>query len=415
MSVVNSNHARKFASTGPLTPDHVLRTKPHARLLDDPPWSDAPALRRRLIDSIEQYQSSYRAYVAEHGGSAGSVDASPRVILVPGAGLFASGATRRAASITADIAEQTLATKLLAESIGEFRSLLPRDLFDIEFWPLELAKLKGGSVKPLDRQIVVISGGAGAIGAAVAESCVRAGAHVAITDVDQPRLATTVERLRSRVEPTTVIGVPMDVTSEVSVHAGFDEIVRAFGGVDVIVPNAGIAHVAPIDELKAGDFRRVMEVNAVGYLLFMREGIRILKEQGIGGNIILNASKNVFAPGRDFAAYSASKAAAHQLGKIAAIELAPFQIRVNMINADGVFGDEESPSGLWKTVGPDRSKSRGIAEEQLAEHYRNRNLLKAKVLGRHIGNAVVYFASNASPTTGATLPVDGGLPEAFPR
>ena len=158
-----------------------------------------------------------------------------------------------------------------------------------------------------------------------------------------------------------------------------------------------------------------MEVNAVGYLLFMREGARILKRQGLCGHIIVSASKNVFGPGKDFGAYSASKAAGHQLGKVAAIELAPYGIRVNMINADAIFGDPNSPSGLWATVGPARARSRQMKEEDLPEYYRDRNLLKARVRGHHVGNAVVFFASNATPTTGATLPVDGGVVEAFPR
>ncbi len=207
----------------------------------------------------------------------------------------------------------------------------------------------------------------------------------------------------------------MDVTDETSVRAGYAEIVRNFGGVDIIVPNAGIAHVAPIDELAPADFRRVMEVNATGTLLFMQAGIEILKQQGLGGHIIINASKNVFGPGKDFGAYSASKAAGHQLGKVAAIELAPHNIRVNMINADAVFGDQANPSGLWKEVGPQRAQSRNIELSDLPEYYRQRNLLKARVRGRHVGNAVVFFASNATPTTGATLPVDGGVVEAFPR
>jgi NAD(P)-dependent dehydrogenase (short-subunit alcohol dehydrogenase family) len=185
--------------------------------------------------------------------------------------------------------------------------------------------------------------------------------------------------------------------------------------VDVIVPNAGIAHVCPVEDLKLDDFRRVMEVNVNGYLLFMRAGIRILKQQGLGGHIVINASKNVFGPGKDFGAYSASKAAGHQLGKVAAIELAPYGIRVNMINADAIFGDDATPSGLWAQVGPQRARSRGMTLDDLPEYYRSRNLLKARVYGHHVGNAVVFFASNATPTTGATLPIDGGVVEAFPR
>jgi NAD(P)-dependent dehydrogenase (short-subunit alcohol dehydrogenase family) len=262
---------------------------------------------------------------------------------------------------------------------------------------------------------VVISGGAGAIGRAVAEGCAVAGAHVAIADLDEQRIAKAVSAVEERCGTGRAVGLTMDVTDEESVRAGFEEVVRTYGGVDVVVPNAGIAHVAAIDELSVADFRRVMEVNAVGYLLFMREGVRILKRQGLGGHVIINASKNVFGPGKDFGAYSASKAAGHQLGKVAAIELAPHNIRVNMINADAVFGNAETPSGLWAEVGPERARSRGMEMAELPEYYRGRNLLKARVCGRHVANAVIFFASNATPTTGATLPVDGGVVEAFPR
>jgi NAD(P)-dependent dehydrogenase (short-subunit alcohol dehydrogenase family) len=279
----------------------------------------------------------------------------------------------------------------------------------------QLAKPARDADRPLDGQVVVISGGAGAIGAAVAEGCAEAGAHVVVTDLDAERLDKVIERVERRCGDGTAAAVVMDVTDEASVRRGFEEVCRLYGGVDVIVPNAGVAHVAPIDELALADFRRVMEVNVTGYLLFMREGIRILKQQALGGHIVINSSKNVFGPGKDFGAYSASKAAGHQLGKVAAIELAPHGIRVNMINADAVFGHEDIPSGLWAEVGPQRAQSRGMKIDELPEYYRGRNLLRARVYGHHVANAVVFFASNATPTTGATLPVDGGVVEAFPR
>ena len=143
--------------------------------------------------------------------------------------------------------------------------------------------------------------------------------------------------------------------------------------------------------------------------------VRVLRAQGLGGNIVVNSSKNVFGPGKDFGAYSASKAAGHQLGKVSAIELAAEGIRVNMINADAIFAEDDIESGLWATVGPDRARSRGLKLEELPDYYRGRNLLRARVTARHVGNAVVFFASNRTPTTGATLPVDGGVVEAFPR
>jgi NAD(P)-dependent dehydrogenase (short-subunit alcohol dehydrogenase family) len=152
-----------------------------------------------------------------------------------------------------------------------------------------------------------------------------------------------------------------------------------------------------------------------GTFLTVREGLRQLGLQGTGGNIVIVSSKNVFAPGAEFGAYSASKAGAHQMGRIAALEGAEIGVRVNMINADAVFGEAENPSSLWREVGPQRAAARGLEPDQLEEFYRSRNLLHARVTGEHVGEAVVFFASQRTPTTGAALPVDGGIPEAFPR
>jgi len=412
---VNSEQAQGLAATGPLTADHLIHTKHRPLFIERPDWSDEAALRRQLADAVGDYRCEYKQYVEGHGGPVDRIDPSPCVVLVPGAGMFCWGRTKGEACIAADISQHTLATKEKAHAIGGYEALAPDHLYDMEYRGLQRVKLAARSERALERQIVVISGGGGAIGAAVADVCTQAGAHVVVADVDAARTARVVERIQKRHGLGTALGVTMDVTDEDSVRAGFEDVIRAYGGVDVIVPNAGIAHVAPIEELELHDFRRVMEINAVGYLLFMREGIRILKRQGLGGHIVINASKNVFGPGKDFGAYSASKAAGHQLGKVAAIELASSGIRVNMINADAIFGDDENPSGLWAKVGPERAKSRNLDPADIPDYYRQRNLLKARVTGQHVGNAVVFFASNATPTTGATLPVDGGVVEAFPR
>ena len=415
MQFVNSEQARKLAATAQVTTDHLVRTKPWALFVEDPQWSNHNAWQDQLKEAVNRYRRDYCAYIESHGGSLEGVDASPRVVLLPGVGALCFASTKRDAIVVADLTVHNIRTKLWSDAVGSYIPLEPNHLYDMEFHPMQRRKIDGPSSLPLAGLVVAISGGAGAIGVAVACSCAEAGAHVAITDIDPSRLDMALERIASTNAAHTAIGIHMDVTDEVSVHSGFDEIVRQFGGVDVIVPNAGIAHVAPIEDLKPEDLRKSLEVNAVGYLTFMRQGIRILHAQGIGGNIIINSSKNVFAPGKDFGAYSASKAACHQLGKVAAIELASSGIRVNMINADAVFGDKDIKSGLWETVGPARAQSRQMAEDDLPEFYRQRNLLKARVTGRHVGQAVVFFASNATPTTGATLPVDGGIAEAFPR
>ncbi|MFH1108785.1 MAG: bifunctional aldolase/short-chain dehydrogenase [Planctomycetota bacterium] len=424
LAIINSAEAKVLAETGPLTGDHLIRTKPWPLYVEKPSWSDPAALRAQLRDAVDGYRRRYESYLTAHGGTLQGLDPFPRVVWLPGAGLLCWGPTKRDARIAADIAEHTLMAKAQAHRIGAYESLSEEHLHHMEFRTLQRVKLddppssplaKGGQRGVLQGQVVAISGGAGAIGSAIAEVCAEAGAHVAMADLDERRLAAVVERVESRFGRRSAVGVVMDVTDETSVRRGFEQIARTFGGVDVVVPNAGVAHVAPIEDLSAADFRRVMEVNATGYLLFMREGVRLMKQQGLGGNIVVISSKNVFAPGKEFAAYSASKAAAHQLGRLAAIELAPDGIRVNMLTPDAVFGDERTPSGLWSEVAPRRAKTHDLKAEELPEYYRKRNLLQVRVLGRHVGNAVVFFASNSTPTTGAVLPIDGGLPEAFPR
>jgi NAD(P)-dependent dehydrogenase (short-subunit alcohol dehydrogenase family) len=296
-----------------------------------------------------------------------------------------------------------------------YQAALPEHLCAMEYWNLQQAKLGREARRPLERQVVLITGGAGAIGFGIAKTCAAAGAHVVVTDIEAERLKRVVEQIEAEHGPGTATGITMDVTDEESVRAGFAEACRRYGGVDVVVPNAGIAHVAAVADLAREDLDRVMNVNFIGLFHTLREGARVLRAQGLGGNIVVNSSKNVFGPGKDFGAYSASKAAGHQLAKVSAIELAAEGIRVNMINPDAIFAEEDIESGLWATVGPDRAQSRGMKLDELPEYYRSRNLLRVRVRARHVGNAVVFLASNQTPTTGASIPVDGGVVEAFPR
>jgi len=419
LEILSARDAGAIAAAGPLTPDHVIRTKGPAVLLEDElPLDDLAALGARVREAIAGYRAAYDAYFERNRHRARTsvtkLDSSPRVILVPGVGIFATGRTKKDARIAADIAEHTLRAKALANSIGRYTPLPDADLFDMEYWSLEQAKLGKAKESPLAGQVALVTGGAGAIGFAIAKKLIEAGAHVVLADLARDRLDAAVGELDPGAAGLAA-GVVLDVTDERSVAGGFATACRLYGGVDVLVLNAGIAHVAPIDETDPAAFRRVTDVNLIGYFLALREAAALLKRQGTGGNVIVNSSKNVFAPGADFGAYSASKAGAHQLGKVAALELAAAGVRVNMVNADAVFGDARRPSGLWQEVGPARARARGLEPAALEDFYRQRNLLKTRVTGEHVGNAVVFFAANLTPTTGATLPVDGGVPDAFPR
>jgi NAD(P)-dependent dehydrogenase (short-subunit alcohol dehydrogenase family) len=234
---------------------------------------------------------------------------------------------------------------------------------------------------------------------------------VAATDVAQEALDGLVAELAAG----DAMGVRMDVTDEASVAAGFDEVVRAWGRLDIVVVNAGIALVSSLLDMDLEAFRKVQRVNVDGALLTLREAGRRLRDRGEGGDIVLVSTKNVFMPGAGFGAYSATKAAAHQLARIASQEFAPHDIRVNMVAPDAVFGDAARKSGLWAEVGPSRMKARGLDEAGLEEYYRDRNLLKARVTAEHVANAVLFFVTRQTPTTGATIPVDGGLPDSTPR
>jgi rhamnose utilization protein RhaD (predicted bifunctional aldolase and dehydrogenase)/NAD(P)-dependent dehydrogenase (short-subunit alcohol dehydrogenase family) len=417
LEFVNSAEAAILAATGPLTPDHVSRTKPFALYVADPEWNDVPHFRGQLTDAVADFVARYEAYVGEHakGLTGAKLDPLPRVVFLPGAGAFCFGRSKQEAQIAADITVQSLHVKAVAQAMSGYEPASAAHLCAMEYWSLQQAKLGNNSNRPLERQVVFITGAAGAIGYGIAKVCAEAGAYVVLTDIDAQRLARVAERIEGAHGGGAATAITMDVTDAASVRAAFDEACRRYGGVDVVVVNAGIAHVAPVAELGDADLERVMAVNFTGAFLTMREGVRVLRAQGLGGNIVINSSKNVFGPGKDFGAYSASKAAGHQLGKVSAIELAAEGIRVNMINADAIFAEDDVESGLWATVGPDRARSRGLKLEELPDYYRGRNLLRARVTARHVGNAVVFFASNRTPTTGATLPVDGGVIEAFPR
>ena len=413
-----SEEAEKIASTGVLTPDHLIRTKNFPVFISRLP-EENEGLREVVLNEVETYKQNYDAYfdsnVRSKGLSLKKIDPYPRVFLVAGVGLVAAGFTRRDAMIAADIAQNSVVSKLGAIALGEYRSLPETHLFDMEYWVLQQKKLNESSAPPLAGQVAIVTGGGGAMGYGISDRLLAAGAVVVLTDINPERL----EKVRSKLAATygegQVESVIMDVTDLKSVMEGFDEVCRRLGGIDIVVPNAGSAHVAEIEQETFETFKKVVDVNFTGTFNVIKAAAGVFRRQGTGGNIVLSSSKTVFDPGAAFGAYSSSKAAAHQLAKVASIELAGLSVRVNSINADGVFGSEDVPSGLWEEVGPERMKSRGLSPDELKSYYRNRNLLKAEILAEHVGNGVVFFATEQTPTTGASLPVDGGIPGAFPR
>jgi rhamnulose-1-phosphate aldolase/alcohol dehydrogenase len=410
-----------LALAGPATPDHLLYTKPRPLLVDGhaPGDPDRPegiaALREALARGIERYAGWYDLYFRKHSsGSEPRLDPVPRVVLIPGVGMLTAWKDARHTRIVADIYHHTIAVMRAAQGIGEYRSLGLKDTFDVEYWPMELYKLTlAPPEKDLARRVALVTGAASGIGRAIARRFAAEGCHLVASDLDLEGVQGLAREICERHGHERAIALRLDVADEASVTAGFEAAVLAYGGLDILVSNAGIAHTAPVESMALADWRRSFEVNAHGHFLVAREAMRLFRDQGLGGAMVFIASKNVLAPGRDFAAYSAAKAAETQLARVLAIEGGDAGIRVNIVNPDAVFQD----SRLWSpVVREERARAHGIRVEELEEFYRRRNLLKTEVTAEDVAEAALWLASDrARTTTGCIVTTDGGVREAFPR
>lgn len=414
-----SPFAKVLADTSPLTPDYLVWTKAYPLYAEGLAYDDPALFRQGLAAALGSFRTRYEAYVKENahllpGFNASAVDFLPRVLFLPGLGAFCSAATLGAARIVRDITEQLISVRRkISETGGIYRGLAEDHLFEMEFRALQRAKDLKPQGQPLAGSVALVTGAAGAIGSGICEALLEAGCAVAATDVAEEPLAGLKERLGRH--GGLLEAIPLDVTDKASVAEGFAKAIEAFGGIDIVVINAGLALVSPLAQMDLEAFRALERVNVEGTVLMLSEAARTFAEQGTGGDVVLISTKNVFAPGASFGAYSATKAAAHQLGRVAALEMAELGVRVNMVAPDAVFACGETPSGLWAKIGPERMKARGLDEKGLKEYYRQRNLLKAEIKAEHVARAVLFFVTRQTPTTGATLPVDGGLPEASPR
>lgn len=414
LEFVGSERVRALAEVGPATPDHLLNTKRHALVIEAEDPSDPGLVVAALHGELERYRERYLAYFEHYRTDEPLLEPLPRVVLVPGVGMWTVGKDARACVIPADIYHHTIGVVSGAEAIDRYASLNERDAFDAEYWPLELYKL---TLAPPDRElagrVALVTGAGRGIGAAIARRLAAEGAHVVATDVDGQAASDLAADLVKAHGPGRSIGATLDVTSEASTAGAFELARLTYGGLDILVSNAGVVHVSPMDELSLEDWERSLAVNATGHFLVAREAMRLFKEQGLGGAMVFVATKNVTAPGKDFGAYSAAKAAEAQLARVLAIEGGAYGVRANIVNPDAVF----EGSGLWsEEVRAQRAASYGIAPDELEDYYRDRNLLRQRVTGEHVAEAVLWLASDrSSRTTGAMIPVDGGVREAFPR
>ncbi|MBM3556929.1 MAG: bifunctional aldolase/short-chain dehydrogenase, partial [Alphaproteobacteria bacterium] len=395
-ALVDAAEIGRMSGAGCVTPDHVIRTKAKPLIAPAPKAGDREGFIKGVKAAVEAYKKDYQAYFERQnkrvGGTKKALDPYPRVVLVPGVGLFGLGKSAKDAAIAADIATTAAETIVATERFGTFQPVGEDDLFDVEYWSLEQAKLGQGGEKPLARQVVVVTGGGGGIGAATATAFAAEGAEVVVLDRDGAAAEAVAKKFGGA-------GLACDVTKREEVDAAFAFAARRYGGVDVVVSNAGAAWQGRIGEVADKVLRESFELNFFAHQHVAQAAMRVFKAQGIGGCLLFNVSKQAVNPGLDFGPYGLPKAALLFLSRQYAVDHGAEGIRSNAVNADrintGIFA-----GGLLE----ERAKARGLT---VAQYLSQGNLLQREVKAADVAQAFVTLA-RANKTTGAVLTVDGG-------
>lgn len=417
LQFVGSHRFEELAALGTSCPDHFLRTKIRPLVVDfDPAAPDLDRTVAGLEAAVASYRDDYAAYYARcrKPDSPAIRDPNAVVYLVPGVGMITFALDKATARISGEFYVNAINVMRESSAVSAYRGLPEQEAFDIEYWLLEEAKLQRlPKPKSLAGRVALITGGAGGIGAATAQRYLAEGACVALADIDEAALDEVREGFATRFGKDVVRSVRMDVTDEAAVAAAYDEIAVAFGGVDIIVSNAGIASSAPVEETSLDLWNRNMSILSTGYFLVSREAFKLLKRQKIGGSIIFVASKNGLAASPGASAYCTAKASEIHLARCLALEGAPEGIRVNVVNPDAVLRGSKIWSGDWLA---ERAATYGKDKEGLEEHYRQRSLLKRSVLPEDIAEANYFFAADVSAkSTGNIINVDAGNVQSFTR
>lgn len=417
LEFVNSNALTKLAPLGTSCPDHFLRTKIRPLLLPyDAVRDNLDEVIVGLDDILAAYRHDYAAYYerCKHPDSPAMRDPNAVVYLVPGIGMFTFAKDKATARVAAEFYVNAINVMRGASGVSTYIGLAEQEAFNIEYWLLEEAKLQRmPKPKSLAGRIAYVTGGAGGIGGATAQRLLDEGACLVIADIDEKALSERVAAITKRHGRDAAIGVKLDVTDEAAVIASFEEAARAFGGVDIVVSNAGIASASPVEDTSLGLWQKNMDILATGYFLVSREAFRLMQRQNLGGAIIFVASKNGLAASTGASAYCAAKASEIHLARCLALEGAAHGIRVNTVNPDAVLRGSKIWEGEWRQQ---RAASNKVAEDQLEEVYRQRSLLKLSVFPEDIAEGIYFFASDLSAkSTGNILNVDAGNAQAFTR
>jgi rhamnose utilization protein RhaD (predicted bifunctional aldolase and dehydrogenase)/NAD(P)-dependent dehydrogenase (short-subunit alcohol dehydrogenase family) len=397
MNFVNGAEVERYGQAGVVTPDHNIRIKNCPLVVTAPEAGDLAGFKAQVRDAVAAFGARYRDYFSRNNARVGGIktmlDPSPRVVLVPGVGLFGLGRSAKDARIAADLAEAAIETITDAEAVGRFEPLPEADLFDVEYWSLEQAKLGGARELPLAGQIAVITGAAGAIGFATARAFAAAGAEVALLDVDEAAAKTKAKTIGG-----AALGLRCDVTDVASVREAFTAVAAAFGGVDIAVSNAGAAWQGRIGEVDEAILRESFELNFYGHQRVAQAAVGIMRAQGTGGCLLFNVSKQAVNPGPDFGPYGLPKAATLFLVRQYAVDYGNEGIRANAVNADRIR------SGLLtEEMVASRSRARGLSEDA----YMRGNLLGREVAAEDVAQAFLAQAL-ALKTTADVTTVDGG-------
>ncbi len=417
LEFVNSAKLAPLAALGTSCPDHFLRTKICPLVVDfDPAKPDVEATLAALSGQVKDYRKGYAAYYdrCKHPDSPPLRDPNAVVYLVPGVGMLTFAKDKATARISGEFYVNAINVMRGADTVSEYCGLPEQEAFDIEYWLLEEAKLQRmPKPKSLAGRVALVTGGAGGIGAATAERMLREGACVMLADIDEAALAAAADVMAAQHGRDMVRSVAMNVTREDQVKAAFAQTLAEFGGLDILVSNAGIASSAPIEDTTLELWNRSMDILSTGYFLVSREAFRVFRAQNIGGSVVFVASKNGLAASPNASAYCTAKAAEIHLARCLALEGAEAGIRVNVVNPDAVLRGSKIWSGEWLDQ---RASTYKTDKDGLEEMYRQRSLLKRSVLPEDVAEGVYFFASELSAkSTGNILNVDAGNVQSFTR
>nr|WP_189426236.1 bifunctional rhamnulose-1-phosphate aldolase/short-chain dehydrogenase [Devosia pacifica] len=417
LEFVNSNDLKPLAALGTSCPDHFLRTKIRPLVIDfDPANPDVDSVIDALGKQVEDYRADYAGYYerCKHDNSPAIRDPNAVVYLMPGVGMFTFAKDKGTARISGEFYINAINVMRGASTVSTYQGLSEQEAFDIEYWLLEEAKLsRMPKPKSLAGRVALVTGGAGGIGRATAIRLLREGACVVLADIDQAALDSASDELAQGFGKDVVRTANINVTSEEQVISGFAHAVAEYGGLDILVSNAGLASSAPIEETSLALWNKNMDILSTGYFLVSREAFKLFRSQKIGGNVVFVASKNGLAASPNASAYCTAKAAEIHLARCLALEGAGEQIRVNVVNPDAVLRGSKIWTGEWKEQ---RAAAYKMSTDDLEEHYRQRSMLKRSVFPEDIAEAIYFFASEASAkSTGNIINVDAGNAQSFTR